>query len=87
MTDDPGRVMITLKDVYDLVLEVKETVGNYATLPARIDDHEKRIRTLETPTKTPITTWITLVVISVGGLVGLMTLLITLMRWIPDVGV
>lgn len=87
MTDDPGRVMITLKDVYDLVLEVKETVGNYATLPARIDDHEKRIRVLETPTKTPVTTWIMVGIGILGGLVGMMTLLITLMRWIPDAGV
>lgn len=85
MTDDPGRVMITLKDVYDLVLEVKETVTSYASLPSRVEDHEKRLRVLETPTKTPLATWILVIVGAVGGSVGLMTLLINLMRWIPDI--
>ena len=82
---DPGRVMITLKDVYDLVLEVKGTVTSYSPLPARVEDHEKRLRVLETPIKTPLTTWVLVVIGAVGGAVGLLTLLINLIRWIPDI--
>ncbi|WP_121189586.1 hypothetical protein [Microbacterium sp. AG790] len=41
--------MITLREVYDLVLEVRGDVATLKTteLKADVDDHESRIRSLE----------------------------------------
>ncbi|MGN8245301.1 hypothetical protein ACTHAM_002420 [Cellulomonas soli] len=42
MTPEPA--IITLREVYDAVQELK---GDVAGVPTRIDDHERRIRALE----------------------------------------
>jgi len=45
--EDDGKVMITLKDVYDLLQDVKTTVSGMGDHGDRLADHEKRIRSLE----------------------------------------
>lgn len=45
--DEDGKVMITLKDVYDLLQDVKTTVTGMGDHGDRLADHEKRIRSLE----------------------------------------
>lgn len=50
MTTEPGpAVTIGLREVYDLVLEVKSQVGELKTteIVADVADHENRIRTIE----------------------------------------
>jgi len=41
---EPSKTEITLREVYDLVLEMKFELNR---LPEKVDDHEKRIRSLE----------------------------------------
>jgi hypothetical protein len=41
---EPTTVRITLREIYDAVVELKQIVSNH---PDKIDDHEKRIRDLE----------------------------------------
>jgi hypothetical protein len=41
---EPTTVRITLREIYDAVVELKQIVSNH---PDKIDDHEKRIRNLE----------------------------------------
>lgn len=41
---EPTTVRITLREIYDAVVELKSIVSNH---PDKIDDHEKRIRNLE----------------------------------------
>ena len=80
------NLVITLKDVYEAVTEIKDKLAqDFSPLPAQVQDHEKRLRALESPVRTPLATWILVVVGGVGGLIGLLTLLVTLMRYIPDI--
>lgn len=44
---DANTVRITIKDVYALLVEVKEDVAKTAGHGNALDDHEKRIRVLE----------------------------------------
>jgi hypothetical protein len=41
---EPTTVRITLREIYDAVVELKQIVSNH---PDKIEDHEKRIRNLE----------------------------------------
>jgi hypothetical protein len=41
---EPTTVRITLREIYDAVVELKQIVSNH---PDKIEDHEKRIRDLE----------------------------------------
>lgn len=41
---DENQTVITLREVYDAVVELKNELSH---TPRMIDDHEKRIRTLE----------------------------------------
>ena len=41
---EPTSVKITLREIYDAVVELKQIVSNH---PDKIEDHEKRIRNLE----------------------------------------
>lgn len=44
MSPDGTPAIITLREVYDAVMELKGTVGG---TPAVVEDHERRIRVLE----------------------------------------
>lgn len=41
------RVEVTLKEVYDLLLEVSKKVNSMEPQKGQLDDHEQRIRSLE----------------------------------------
>ncbi len=45
--EEEDTVRVTMSDVYRLLLEVRDEVREMRPLPARIEDHETRIRSLE----------------------------------------
>lgn len=47
MAPDGDGVVITLKDVYQTVLSIKDAVAPLAGYARALDDHEKRLRSLE----------------------------------------
>jgi hypothetical protein len=42
--DDGSSVRVTLRDVYDAVNAMREEIGG---VPAKVEDHETRLRSLE----------------------------------------
>lgn len=42
-----GPVVITTRDIYDMLVNVKAAVDSMAPLPARVSDHEERLREIE----------------------------------------
>lgn len=47
MTAPEPSTAITLREVYDLVLELKTAVATLVVVAPKMEDHEARIRTLE----------------------------------------
>src|SRR5690606_31252021 len=45
--EEEDAVKVTLRDVYAIMLEVRDQVRDMHPLPSRIEDHETRIRSLE----------------------------------------
>ena len=45
-TTEPG-VKVTMADLYRLLSEVRDEVRSMRPLPAKLDDHESRLRALE----------------------------------------
>lgn len=45
MTDGP--VVITQRDIYDMLVDLKAAVESMSSLPERVSDHESRIRDIE----------------------------------------
>lgn len=46
-TPTEPTVKVTMRDVYDLLLDLKATVDKMDGQPAQLQDHETRIRSLE----------------------------------------
>jgi hypothetical protein len=79
------EVTITLRDVYDAVNALKEKIAiEFSPIPAQVADHEKRLRVLETPVRTSVWIIVGTIVAGVVGLGSILTVLVMLMRIIPD---